>query len=540
MSNTTSGLARLGERCPPVLVREVRQALRGRVFRIAFLLVSTGGLVAAAAIAAAGSASLRPSEEIGRSLFDFVLVALFVTCLVQVPFGAFQSLASEWDEDTYDLLAMTNLRPRRIVFGKLVGALLQSCLHVCALTPVVVMCFLMRGVGLLQIALLLGSIALLCFAYSSVAIALASLTRLRLLRGLLQAAFALAAVFTSVALYEEIGQSLLRRTMRSSELWLTGGFLAVACIATVALGVEIASARLAHPEENRSTGLRVVVALSMFAGFAWLFGAMLNFGFDYEPLTYGTMGLSAFGALLSSSFVTERDPLGRRARLEVPASALRARVSTPLLPGGARGLLFVAFGFAAAFAFHVSLYFTHASSIGGNAWKATKLLVCGPFGLVLGPVLRLEQVQDKHTGPFALLVWLSWLWLVLVAARAVARFIPASLRGVSILVPFLVALLVVAAPIFFGLAIGDDDLQDGEHIGNPAWLVAGIDDGNRFALACASIVVLAAGASFALLLPSLRAAIHEIRSASAQNRARAAEPPQPIAEAMRSDARAAS
>jgi hypothetical protein len=39
------------------------------------------------------------------------------------PFSAFLSTSAEWEENTHDLLVLSNLRPRQIVYGKLLSAL---------------------------------------------------------------------------------------------------------------------------------------------------------------------------------------------------------------------------------------------------------------------------------------------------------------------------------------------------------------------------------------------------------------------------------
>jgi hypothetical protein len=549
MPSKTRSKRALGDGIPAVLVREVRQALRSRSFRIAFLLVLTAGLVAAIAVASVGQLTQQRSESIGRQLFELLVGGLFLTCLVQVPHGAFASMSAEWEEDTYDLLAITNLGPRRIVGGKLVSSLLQALLHMCALTPVAVFCFLLRGVGLLQILVLALAVVSLCAAYSSIAIALASLSRNRVLRGVLQGLLLLGVIFFSIGLYEELNFDRLLRGISVAETWTYVGLLASLCVGATVLGVEVANARLSHPEENRSSGLRLAVCGIVLGFFAWLQGAMMNLSYAFEPLTYVTMALVAAGTIFASSFVTESEALGRRVRLDVPRQRWIALLTAPFLPGGARGLLLAALCFAAAFGYYCAVYFTQASALKADTGEAFFLLTRGPVSWMhdisahfddgsrrVGGGLPFagHRNEDVNAGPFGMLLWISYLWLYLAIGRQIARLVPRSLRGLSIFTPIFFAILLVLLPSVLGVMLDDVDLRNAEHVGNPIWLHSRIGDYSVLAFQCAGLIITAAAITLVLHLRTLRTGVREVLTASADARRRVLHP---VPSGVRPDAR---
>ena len=108
------------------------------------------------------------------------------------------------------------------------------------------------------------------------------------------------------------------------------------------LGLTIASERLAHPEENHSSGPRVLVTvllLGFLGAVAWSSGGRLVGNADFaEPAIVGLSGL-AFAHVF---FQTEREDLPRRAALGVPSSRWLAFLVGPFLPGGGRALLLYA------------------------------------------------------------------------------------------------------------------------------------------------------------------------------------------------------
>jgi hypothetical protein len=179
---------RLDDRLNPILVKEVRQALRGRYFRWLFWLTLLAATLTALAIVAAETATGN-ATAFGDVFFLWTFGLMSAAVHGFVPFWAFLSTSAEWDENTYDLLVISNLRPRQIVYGKLLSALIQALLYYSTFGPFLVFAFLLNGVDLYSlIVILIGSVAT-CVTLSLVGIAASSLASVKVLRILLMALF---------------------------------------------------------------------------------------------------------------------------------------------------------------------------------------------------------------------------------------------------------------------------------------------------------------------------------------------------------------
>ncbi len=95
--------------------------------------------------------------------------------VVIVPFSAFRSLTVEREDKTYELLAVTTLRPRQIVTGKLVSALVQVALYVSGVLPCFGFTALLQGIdlpmmGFLFLNITLSSVSLIMFCLMAAAL----------------------------------------------------------------------------------------------------------------------------------------------------------------------------------------------------------------------------------------------------------------------------------------------------------------------------------------------------------------------------------
>ncbi|MFT5150349.1 MAG: hypothetical protein ACI841_000330, partial [Planctomycetota bacterium] len=321
----------------PILVKEVRQALRGRFFRVSFVLVLAALLIACAAMIIDMGTTVSSHE--GRDFFFGIFVCLSAAVMGLVPFAAFNSMGAEWEENTFELLVISNLRPNRILIGKLLSAWTQSLLYFSAFTPFLVFAFLLRGidlgvVGVMLITAQVGSVAL-----SILAIFLSTLSKQRFVRivlmAILSGALILAVIGVSV-----MTEGLLRRPgeLRDRDFWLGCGASMIA-IGTVASFCFLAACNmLAHSEENRSTGLRILSCVVLLIMMVFV-GLMMNLRADRSALSGTSIMMIVCMLVPGTFFATEAERLGRRVRPRIPRTQLISTLVAPWLPGGSRGLI---------------------------------------------------------------------------------------------------------------------------------------------------------------------------------------------------------
>lgn len=145
---------RWGEWFNPVLVKETRQAIHSRGYFIAFLaMLLLCWLFSAIQIRSVGKMLIY--AEYGQEFFaGYIIVLLGALCLV-VPVSTFQSVVSEFDGQTFELLAITTLTPQRIVIGKLKSAIVQMGAFYSAAAPFLCFTYLLEGISVPGILLAL-------------------------------------------------------------------------------------------------------------------------------------------------------------------------------------------------------------------------------------------------------------------------------------------------------------------------------------------------------------------------------------------------
>lgn len=455
------------ERVNPILVKEVRQSLRGRYFMVLFLLtLSAATLVSSILLFFAGR---EPSDVAGIYLFTAMLYCLSVAVHIFVPLAAFLSLGGEWDENTHDLLVLTNLRPGQIVVGKLLSAGVQVSLYYCVFGPFLIFAFLLRGLDLVVAGWALASMLCTSLALISLALALSSITSIKIIRYFLLAVAAVAFVTGAVNLPMPWAVLLWTPGEIHDPAFLPviiGILLGVVTIA--AFAIAFATARLAHPEENRSTSLRILTTIVVLVGIGWAYWLYGEIGY-HEVLLIATAILGGILAFMSTFFITERESLGRRVRLQVPRSTLLGLLAAPWLPGGGRGILFLLLHFALVLGAMLGAPHLLSGGITAEiaAWRPMSLaIVLYLFIYVALPTVFFAPLTGK-------ILW-----------RVVARLVVPVFVFATVFVPFMVG-------FFFDI----DDLLDGEFASNPGYLIWRAVDGDGITgtvvfLAVAAVIVL--------------------------------------------------
>lgn len=434
------------DRCNPILVRELVQAVKGRGFALTvFLALAVSVLIAIAVVRSGGAEARAGLDAFGAGLATLAPLLLFV-----VPMQAYQSMRLELRAGIVEQLFLSRLRPWRILTGKLLAAMVQFVLYVSVLAPLLATSYLLRGVDLPTIALSLLFALLLCLTATAAAISAAAQGLLPSMQPVASLAIALGLGMATVGVVGYVGTGEYARDvgwlMRSSEFGTTTSLFVLCALLGTTLSGLTAQSFLLHAFENRSTAFRVFLFGTVAILFAWLFVFI-----DPTHWREAAWGLLFFLVLLGITFgvfmVTEQDQLSPRVRAHVPKSALVALLAAPFLPGRDRGMACV------------GLYMLVLLGIGALVQPPT---VTG-FAPYREGVLRMAAMTVVYG-----LVWLSiakWLRARLpstVQGNHIARFLLPAVFVVALLLPVLMDVFVRG---------GVDEWHVG-HVLNPFWTIA--------------------------------------------------------------------
>jgi hypothetical protein len=257
-------LARLGDRLNPLVVKEVRQGLRSRVFWVSFGLMLLSCLIismVAYVSALDGGLSSR-----GQGFFFAFFVCLGLVHFFIIPYSAYRSLAREREDETWVLLILTGLGPRRILRGKVASFLVQAGLYASAVGPFLLFSYYLNGIDLPTILGVLALGASWLVFLTVVAVCAATLADGRMGRALvhlvLLGLLGMALLYGLTAAFV-LGEEGFRSLSREREfLAFAGGFL-WAMLTYGWLLFETAAARLSLPTENYSRGPRLAFTVQM-------------------------------------------------------------------------------------------------------------------------------------------------------------------------------------------------------------------------------------------------------------------------------------
>ena len=264
-------ILRFVDRANPILVKETRQALKSRQFVLTFMVTLIACWVASFAVVGIAGVDVFYVSSGDRMLFVYCAILAFPMMLI-VPYSTFRSLASEQEDNTYDLLSITSLSSGQIVTGKLGSAVVQMLVYLSAVSPCIAFSFLLRGVEMLTVIILLGTYFLVSLGLSMLALLAGTLGKVRYTQALtsVMMVIGLAIVFfSSFELTEEFIQNGYL-VIREGEFWLGCAAALTFYVTTFLLIHAAASAQIAFPSENRSTPLRQLMVLQQACFLGWM------------------------------------------------------------------------------------------------------------------------------------------------------------------------------------------------------------------------------------------------------------------------------
>jgi hypothetical protein len=351
MSRSEALLARLdraSDWLSPLVIKEVRQIVRGRDFMSSFGSCLAAGMLVA--FFGAGDA-LTGEGTSGRWTFVSLMTWLTILGLAVVPLGAFSALRNERMEQTLELITLTALSPRRVVIGKLLAQGVKLATLFAAVAPFIAMSFLLGGVDFVTILIALLVLFMWSLWASAAGLFLSTLLKSRTMSGLVfvgvgimalmmfgisrplffflsRGAFATGAVFG-------VGPS-------PGQFWWTLAITTTSCLMTMTNLVLLAENRLSLPTENRVAALRI----GFFAQILLISGWFLTY--INEPPGRESVAIAFFGviggahlAAVAMFTLTEDLIVPRRALLQMQRPSRWRWLLTMFGPGGGRGAAYV-------------------------------------------------------------------------------------------------------------------------------------------------------------------------------------------------------
>ncbi len=152
-------LDRASDTINPIVIKELRQAVQSRfvvgvlcVFLLAQLVFIGVYLV----IQSVDGTLYQVDFQAGRHVFFILHGVLLATCMLCIPAYSGIRLAAERSEVHVDLFYISTLRPRAIVAGKFVAALMLAVLIFSACTPFMTFTYFLRGMDIAGIFFTIG------------------------------------------------------------------------------------------------------------------------------------------------------------------------------------------------------------------------------------------------------------------------------------------------------------------------------------------------------------------------------------------------
>jgi hypothetical protein len=337
-------LDRLDDAVNPIVVKELRQAVKSRMVVSTLLLFLLLEVVILAVFLL--FQEIRTPDGInasaGRDMFMTLQAIMLGACLLLVPAYAGVRLAAERSDTNVDLLFITTLKPRSIVWGKFLAAGVLVLLIFSACAPFMTFTYLLRGIDIPSILMVLALDFLVVMGASMLAIFLAVVPANRGLKGaLLVLGFGgllfiyVLGIRSSIFLIEEAF------FLRANPDAFWGSVIGVAAFILAATGQFFvwSVALINPPSANRALLVRLYTTAQCLVTFAAAVG--ISYAVKHAgPIYVWQVWMLVLFLFHMTIGVSEREHLGTRVARTIPGRGVLRFLAFVFYSGAAGGILF--------------------------------------------------------------------------------------------------------------------------------------------------------------------------------------------------------
>jgi hypothetical protein len=276
----------------PMLVKELRQGMRSRVFVAAFYLTQVLMIMSVAFNLAASLSDDMPGE-LGSFLNGVFWFLIALPLLFLMPVRGFSALHTELKSGTLELVFLTHLSAWRIAAGKWTALMVQTLLVVCAILPYVLLRYFLGGVDILEDLQRLFFLLMTSAVLTAVTVAMSPYES-----KLLRALFVIGMIFAVQFLAGILLTWLTVGRMMGGGGSVFQSFLGIAIFvpASVVLALEFAASKIAPAAENHAIRKRLLALAVFFTGAgllvfgeSWIWGYWMAVAF-LAPVIVDALG----------------------------------------------------------------------------------------------------------------------------------------------------------------------------------------------------------------------------------------------------------
>lgn len=411
------------DRISPMLVKELRQGLKGPSFMILFIAIQ-----AILAVFILGQSFFSSYDNVGKDISTSIFICLSIATCVLQPLRAISAVGGEIKENTIDLMVITRLSAWRIVFGKWISIVSQSALIIAAVTPYLILRYFFGGMQLFGELMVMLTIFIASAGITAIFVGFSALPSL-ILRGIIGlgcAAFLTAGIselFTGNSEYRDLMELMTFDFPEAPAVYA----MIVMFIGYVGwLALDFAAGVIAPISENRATPRRLI-ALGLVAILFIIFALSDN---DFNQVAPAFM----IALAIPISVISLTEYPYTTATVSVPfikKGALGRFASYFFYPGWASGLNFVLLLFGLTL-LSVFFYEDTRSYSGYSYDRATYFVqvitvigIC--FSCMLSPLL-LVRIFFRKTGQIfvfylasAVTIFIIWMIIVVISEQTNSR-----------------------------------------------------------------------------------------------------------------------
>ncbi len=346
--NLSSLIDRMDDWINPIVIKEVRQAVKSRMV-VAILMTFLGLQLFLLGVFLLFGEMRDDSVNwnAGNEVFRWQQGILLWTLMLFVPGYAAVRLGSERSDHNVDLLFISTLHPRSIISGKFFAALVLAMLVYSTCAPFMTFTYLMRGIDIPTILVVLFIDLLFMLFCTIVALFLAAVPGPRPIKFFL--AFlgfiflGILCIYTTIATVALVweGAAVLDEMFA---FWLVLGISVVGILGLVGLFFVYSVALISPPSSNRIlpvrlylVGLWLVMGIGLFLT-SYYYKPSTHLG----PIVFWVLGGATLVCIQFCISICERDSWGPRMRRSIPQSVWLRVPAFLFYTGSAGGIMLTA------------------------------------------------------------------------------------------------------------------------------------------------------------------------------------------------------